>query len=501
MGVMRFLIHPENLIENWPEVEDAYVCGFDGRVFPTRVEVNGNVVSCLRQQSDSGKVHVCWPVEGFGRPVISTSSLPERELPYTLPLELARGKICQVRDQLAQWQMGGMLIPEGFTDRHRKAHKLFGLAVAKQADPRECAVHSQAAIVEACHASNTLAQSYTAQRLAVRRKRSAQIPVQLGCHLARYCPDEAASNLFRRAFNAVSVPVSWGDIEPEEGSYCWDATDAQVNWCTQQRMTLCGGPVLDFSPGGLPEWLSTWAHDILNLQSFVCDFVETAISRYAGRIRQWEVSAHVNTGGALGLSEENRLALVARSLEIARQVDEENQLTIRVDRPWGDYQSRGQHRLSPLQFVDALVRSGVGLSGVNLEIGMGFDSSCRTTRDLIDVSRLVDLWSCLGIPLYITLAFPSATGADELANQHIQLSQSCADAWTEAAQSQFVAQYLPLLMAKQNVVGCFWTHFTDASPHHYPNSGLVRATGDPKLAFDQIVSHREAFGRPDSNGQ
>lgn len=497
MGVMRFLIYPENLIDNWPEVEDAYICGFDGRVFPTRIEVNDNVLSCLRQQSDSGKVHVCWPVEGFGRPVICTSSLPERELPYALPLELARGKICQVRDQLAQWEMGGMVIPEGFLDRHRKAHKLFGAAVAQQADPQSCAELAQAAIVEACHASQALAESYTEQRLNVRRKRSSQIPVQMGCHLSNFCPDEASGELFLRAFNAVSVPISWGDIEPEEGSYCWETTDAQVDWCSKQRLSLSGGPVLDFSPGGLPEWLSTWSHDVLNLQSFVCDFVETAVTRYAGRIRQWEVSAHVNTGGALALSEENRLALVARSLEVARQVDEENQLSIRVDRPWGDYQSRGQHRLSPLQFVDALVRSGVGLSGVNLEIAMGFDCSCRTTRGLIDVSRLVDLWSCLGIPLTITLAFPSSTAKDDLANHQVQLSTSCPDAWTETTQALFIEQYLPLLMAKQNVVGCFWTHFSDASEHRYPNAGLIGASADPKAAFGQIVSHREAFGRPD----
>lgn len=492
MGVMRFLV-PANLIQNWPEVEDAYICGYDGRVFPTRVELDGNVVACRRQQSDSGKVHVCWPIEGFGRPFINTASLPEREEPYLLPLELARGKICQVRDQLAAWEMGGMHISDEFKVRHRQAHKLFGQAVGKQADFEACCELAQQAISEASHASELLVSSYADQRLVVRRKRSAKLPIQLGCHLAQFCPDDSTADVFGQAFTAASVPLRWADIEPEEGAYQWETTDWQVAWCLDQRLSLKGGPVLDFAPNGLPPWLSTWAHDILNLQSFVCDFVETALTRYAGRIRQWEVSAHVNTGGALGLSEENRLSLVARTLEVARQIDEENQLTIKVDRPWGDYQARGDHRLSPLQFVDALVRSGVGLSGVNLEIAMGYDCGCRTTRGLIDVSRLIDLWSCLGIPLHVALAFPSAITEDRLARPHIHTSDSDESHWTEAAQAEFVEQYLPLLMAKQSVVSCFWTHLSDASTHDYPNAGLIDGSGETKPSFDQMVKCREKF--------
>ena len=40
MGVMRFLIHPAAHPEGWPEVYRAYLAGMDGRVYPTRVEVD-----------------------------------------------------------------------------------------------------------------------------------------------------------------------------------------------------------------------------------------------------------------------------------------------------------------------------------------------------------------------------------------------------------------------------------------------------------------------------
>ena len=125
MGVMRFLIYPPELILAWPEVFDGYLSGADGRVFPTQIEVTGNLLTCERSSNDSGRLHIAWPVNGFGRPVISTASLSEREEPYLLPLELARGKIAQLRDQISAWEVGGMTVPEEFQAPYQEANRKF----------------------------------------------------------------------------------------------------------------------------------------------------------------------------------------------------------------------------------------------------------------------------------------------------------------------------------------------------------------------------------------
>lgn len=81
------------------------------------------------------------------------------------------------------------------------------------------------------------------------------------------------------------------------------------------------GPLLDFGPRA-PQWLSQWEHDTWNLHSFVCYFSgETAIRRYTGRVRMWEICARGNSGGALTLSEEQRLGLVAKPFETALRID------------------------------------------------------------------------------------------------------------------------------------------------------------------------------------
>ncbi|HUG92438.1 MAG TPA: endo-1,4-beta-xylanase [Planctomycetaceae bacterium] len=494
---MRFIIHPAELLDDWPELYRAYISGFDGRVFPTRVEVSGNVVACRRHQADSGKLHVAVPVPGIGRPMVTTSSLPEREEPFLLAVELARGKLSSLREQVASWQMSGMTVPAEFDAVYREAHQLLARSTASQDEPEQASRSALDALACACRAADMLARAYVDQRLSVRRRRSTRLPASLGCSLGDMIPSADGEDYFCGAFNAALVPIEWRAVEPREGEYHWEQNDAQVAWCLENKLLMVGGPLLDLSPEGLPDWLATWEHDFLNMQSFVCDFVETAIARYVGLIRHWEVSARVNTGGALALNEENRLTLAARTLEVARQVDDEIQLLIRVEQPWGEYQARGQHRLSPLQFVDALLRSGIALSAVNLEIAVGYRPRGSSQRDLLDFSRLLDLWSCLGIPLHVTLAFPSAVEADPGSKPDLEVDDIGKDLWSEEAQAAFVDLYLPMLMSKQPVVGIYWTHFSDAAPHEFPHAGLVRPDGSPKPALDHILRYRREYWKRD----
>jgi hypothetical protein len=492
MGVMRFVVHPQELLADWPEAHRAYICGVDQAAWPTRIEVNGHQLLCRRQNSDSGKLNIAWPVPGFGRPMLATASLPEREEAYLLAIELARGKIVQVRNQLATWQAAGMAIPDAFVPLHREAHQLLARAVAAQGEPARASNIAQEALAKECEAAEILTRSYAIQRLEVRHRQYAQLPTVLGCSLGDSLFAAPQQQQFMSAFNGAAIPLQWRYIEPEEGDYRWETYDAQVDWALANNLMLRGGPLVDLSPNGLPKWLSQWENDYWNLQSFVCDFIETVMSRYLGKVRTWEVAARPNAGGALALTEENRLTLVAKILEVARQVDQEGQFLIRIDQPWGEYQARGQHKLSPMQFADALVRAGMEMSALNLEIGVGYSPMGSPSRDLIDFSRMIDQWSLLGLPLQVTLAFPSGTDHD--ANQTTDLEVD-ARSWklpvSEEAQARWIDEYVPLLLAKPAVVAVFWNHLSDAQPHRFPHAGLVRPDGSGKPSLASIVRERE----------
>ncbi len=222
MGVMRFVVYPPELLDGWPEVLDGYLSGADGRVFPTQIEVTGNLVTCRRSLSDSGRLHVAWPVQGFGRPVTSTASLPEREEPYFLPLELARGKLAQLRDQISAWEVGGMTVPEAFQAPYQEANRMFREAAALQNQPARTADPSMQSLARAFEAADIAVERYAAQRLAARRKRSPLPAAALGCSLGQYRPSEELGAPFRESFAASVIPAEWKYVATSEGETNWE---------------------------------------------------------------------------------------------------------------------------------------------------------------------------------------------------------------------------------------------------------------------------------------
>ncbi|SFH95238.1 endo-1,4-beta-xylanase [Planctomicrobium piriforme] len=487
MGVMRFLVHPPDKLRGTSEPAHAYLSGMDGRIFPTKVEYSDNVITFRRPMSDSCKLNIAWPVPGLGRPVLATTSLRERDQPYELALELARGKLSEIRESSAMWEQAGMLVPDAFRKTQREAFEKLAKASTAQTSRDLAADLASQSIEKSCQASAILMDAYTIQRLTNIRRTRHQSPGLLGCVVDETLLTEKGSQIFRHAFNTASVPVNWKVIEPNEGEYHWDAVDQLVAHGVENRYVLRGGPLIDLSPGGLPEWLSPWSNDFLNLPSFVCDYIETAVARYQGMIRLWEVSAYGNTGGALGLGEDHCLALVARTLETAKRTDSDAQFFIRIERPWGEYQRLGRHRLSPFQFVDALVRSNLGLAGVTLDVNIGYGPDGCYARDMLSISKLIDFWSLLQVQIHVNVACPSSSVADPHAgSQYSVYNGVWRNNWDQEAQAEWIEHVVPVLLAKPSVTGVFLSNFHDALPHRYPHAGLLDAKGEPKQMYDPL---------------
>jgi hypothetical protein len=100
----------------------------------------------------------------------------------------------------------------------------------------------------------------------------------------------------------------------------------------------------------------------------------------------------------------------------------------------------------------------------------------------------------LGVPIYVTLAFPSDSGADPQSRTDLEVDSQCwQKAWSEEAQAEWIDSYLPILMSKEAIVGISWTHFSDRYSHDFPHAGLVRADGTAKPGLDHILKYRREY--------
>ena len=119
----------------------------------------------------------------------------------------------------------------------------------------------------------------------------------------------------------------------------------------------------------------------------------------------------------LALSEQERLRLVARTVELVRSLDPDTPALVSFDQPWAEYMRQRHSDFPPLHFADALVRAGLGLAGLMLEINVGYLPGGTLPRHPLEFSRQLDAWSLLGLPLWLSLCAPSGDHDDPLAQR------------------------------------------------------------------------------------
>ncbi|MGA2035453.1 MAG: endo-1,4-beta-xylanase [Thermoguttaceae bacterium] len=485
MGVMRFLVSAPERITN-ETLDQAYLCSADRTAWPVRVHVDGEMLTLQRDVSDSASLNIPWQVEGHGLLALSSATLLEQADAYRLPLELARGTISQLRNQLGDWQAIGLTVPPQVTAKIGEAVGRFSSAVVDQGEPQS-AVAAQEALQAALDAGQLLANSYAEQAIAVRR-RSGKLTSLLGGDLGTAPWDEAAGKQFLTAFNAALVPISWRDVEVSEGVFSWTICDNHIRWCRDNGLRVCAGPLLHFDTRSLPDWLCLWEDDFDNLLASVSEFVRAAIERYRGKVDLWLCAARVNTAEVLSLSEEEKLRLAARTIQLAQVIDPGTPTILSMEQPWGEYMSRREVDFPPLHFADALVRAGLDLRALMLETNVGCFRGGTLPRSALEFSRQIDYWSLLGLPLFLSLNVPSSGQTDPLAVRQQDLP---AENWTSQSQQAWVARYVPLLLAKANVHGVFWHQIRDAQPHDFPHSGLFDGQNQAKPALKTLAAIRQ----------
>jgi len=181
--------------------------------------------------------------------------------------------------------------------------------------------------------------------------------------------------------------------------------------------------------------------------------------------------------------------LVVDGIEALRGIDPKAPLIVSIDQPWGEYIAREDQELTPFSFADTLVRGELGVAGIGLELNLGYWPGGTLPRDLLEISRMLDRWSQLGLPLLLMISAPSSDQTDPLAREGaVPLAGA-----SQASQQRLLESLLPMLLAKHPVQGIIWNQTFDARPHSFAHGGLFDAQGQPKLALQTIADLRSRY--------
>jgi hypothetical protein len=494
MGTMTFQL-PAGLPDDAArELERACLAGGpDNMPWPTELRAAPGLLALTRNVDDSGYLMAPWLVDGVGRVMGGTATLMERPRPYQLLTELARGKVNQVRCQAHDWRTGGLMVDSALQQQIQDAGRSFGLAVTQ---PPSVAAErqSQEALDLAYRAADGLVQAYIDQVFQIRHQRQPRLDAALACRLGPAAP--ALGDQLTPAFNTVTLPLSWSAVESEETVLNWQAADAALEWAQNQGFQLTAGPLIDFSSAQLPAWLWLWERDLPSLATFMCRYVEQAVRRYRTRVRRWQLTAASNWASVLALGEDELLGLTYRLTETARQVDPTLELVVGVAQPWGEYLALADRNHSPFIFADHLIRSGLNLAALDVEVVMGVTPRGSYCRDRLELSRLLDLYALLGVPLQVTLGYPAAPAADPDADPDLRVG---AGRWggghKPEAQADWATAFASLALCKPYVQGVAWVQASDQGPHQWPHCGLLDEQGKPRPALARLRELREVHLR------
>jgi hypothetical protein len=493
MGQMRFRLHRRDRIPDGGAGR-IYVAGSEDIPWSTFSTWVGDELVVERAVDDSGYVYVPWIVGSQGQYLLGTTTLMEREKPYLLDVELARGLIQRLRSRLFIWEWLGLKTPPELAERLKIATNLFSRAATSQRDVASAANLANEAISEALNVCDELVRVYAEQSIGA-RQRQTPVATLLGVALGPTAPNVNIRRKLLDAANIIQLPMGWRAIESREGKRDWKPTDEQLGWCQTAGLKVAAGPLLRLDDRGVPDWMYLWEGDDDNLSRLLLDHVRAVVSRYAGRVHLWHVASRVNNGQLLSLNEETRLNLVAHAVQMVRKLDPRTPTVVSFDQPWGEYLVDHENELAPLHYADALVRAELGISGFGLEINAGFWPRGSAHRPAFEYGKLIDQWSQLGLPLMLFLTAPDSQEEDPKAarNLRAELIQPFGDSKLNP-QAAWASVVMPLLLARASVQVLVWNQLSDADQHEFPHSGLFDAKGKSKPTLRVLRDLRKVCG-------
>jgi hypothetical protein len=490
MGDLRFKVANAESID--PRVwKTAYISGIEGIPWCCHRRLDGDQFSIGRDIEESGKLNIVWPTKNLGNLCLATTSLRVVETSYSLLIELARGTVYRMKNQCAEWQRIGLRLPGEFFPMAENALNKFLRAVTSR-DVDEQNRFAQGAIDDAVDASVILCDAFSSQVLDIRQQNEGRFSTLLGCRLSPKVELESISETVKTAFNMVSVDADLNSVESSSGRRDYSKFDNQIAWAHQHGLRVCVGPLVDFHSGGLPRWMVMLNEGFDNIQKAACEHAQQTVERYRGKVHLWNCGAGINAPGEMRWSDEEVLRMSVSLIETIRRADDRTPVLLTIDQPWSEYLGDERDGISPLHFADALIRADLGLSGLGLQIDLGTWPDGTLPRDPIEISRLVDRWGLLGLPLMLVVTHPSTLAPDANALPDRSVSQ-----WTTGYGADAVGMksesLLRMLVAKPTVHAVIWNQVSDQPSGGLANAGLWDAQGKAKSLLNAAAKLKQNY--------
>src|SRR5438552_9195305 len=440
-------------------------------------------------------VGLLWDSGAVGSYHVETTRLPPREQPYNLNVELARFRLMRIVQKQEDWNLFDFPRADKFTQYFNDAQALFADALGKLDQPVEAAKLADQSLAMATELSEQLAMFHGELLLNRRRAAGQFVKHVIGCRVNSLVQSQKYKETLADNFDYVIMPMSWKQLQPEEQVFNTESIDEWVEMLARKRVPIIAGPLVSLDEGMIPDWMFIWEHDFDTLREMAYEFVQKVVQRYRRAVGAWNVVSGLHTGTSFSLSFEQVVELTRMLIAQVKTLLPNAKTLVSITQPYGEYHAKAGVGVPPMLYAEMVAQAGVNFEAFGLEIPMGIPKPGFFTRDLFQLSCLLDKFSTLGRPVYITaVCAPGRNAPDSGDASDGRLDPSQGGRWHRPWDPQLQAEWMDavykLAFSKPYVESVAWADLADMS-HTLPGCGLLDDMLKPKPAYAKLQELRE----------
>jgi len=481
---VRFQVFKDGKVVDTFKPCGAYLFGTDGiSVRRAKIVFKKGHVECIRPNLETAGLALLWPIEGFGRILLPTTCLPERERPYNLNVEITRAKLMQITNRREDWSFFDDI--EGVEEVSKESQNLFVDAIQNIGNPARASQLADESLRKAMVYSEKLAVRQGKSLFDKRRKNHGFSRGCLGCRIDPALMTQSAYlERLLEAFGAATIPINWARIESRQGRFDFSQVDPCITELSRRKMVLGAGPLLRFSKDHLPDWLLRSGMGFEKIREMAYQFASKVVSRYASVIHRWYAISGLNTFNQFNFNFEQILEMTRAANMAVRAAGSRAVRVIEVSSPWGEYYATTPGSIPPFVYMDMVVQSGTSFDAFGLQVRFGKDESGMHLRDMMQLSSILDCFAPVAKPLYITdVEIPSEVGTGPFG---VETAGMWHRRWDQTRQSQWLDRFYKIALSKPFVEAVNYGNLADGDGCVVAQSGLLTETHVPKESFETL---------------
>jgi len=479
--MLRLKLYENDNTSGPADLEAAYVVGQDRVPMRGEVRVADGEMTIETRARSAAAVAVPWKVPGVGTVVLETPRLPERQEPYNLHVELARGQMMRISQKREDW---GFYDFEAGVEHYAKISEARAqLIEAMTAGPGPAAARlANDAIRRGVVAGDELSL-FHANVFLDRRIAAGNVAKRpLGCRIDPEQTQNGCADRLAQVFDYGVLPIGQLDNDPSGKAVRDPNIEAWLNHLRQKKKTVWAEGLLTLDPNAMPSWLARAAQDYPKFRDAAQLHIRSMLKAYGPYVHTWEAIRGVHAHNDYRFTFEQIMELTRIACLLVKQTSPKSTVVIGVTQPWGEYYANDPRTIPPMLFAEMALSSGIHFDAFAVDLRFDITSGNPQMRDLMQVSSMLDRFGAFGKPVHVMFAgVPSEQAGD---------GTSWRDGWSEATQAQWCNDLMRIAFSKPAVESVAFQRLIDRD---VPD-GLFKKDGSPKAAVMEIMRLRKELG-------